>query len=465
MRQLGLPRIMTCAALLLGLPASQAVAQRPMDEWWYSRDANRFPKNPLWGQQVTSPGSIPDARWCFSLSGSFWNPLCSVQNPSTDTGWGVTDLICSIGSTTPIAGHVNWYPSTVTGPVYWSGQSTVDRDYNINIVPPNKNGLTSTSGSTIHSEADARETTNYFTVPWWVSFRDASDATKNVMINGKQAIIGALMGIDCEHDCQAELHPVWFIAIHIKDDPLDDQWAIYMRNWGNEGFCSQYCHHMLFDYNRTTVSIPWRPGATGVSLGGNTIFRTNNSGIYGWWSSSPYSKVDLTFQLPAPGDHGRVHGVLALRWYGTSVVAKADPVAPTKAPMALNEEAFSEEEEGEMRPGSQAERLVGELIEKMSPAQRAAFDHETHARVAPAQRDGRAMGLTRVRPTAASAAAATPMSSARVQRVREAARLAADKKVIEALQKAYGGRIPGVVGEKIEEFEQLQREKLEGSEE
>jgi hypothetical protein len=434
-----------------------------MDEWWYSRDANQFPKNPLWGQQVTQPGSVPDARWCFSLSGSFWNPLCTVQNPSLDTGWGLTDLICSIGSTTPIAGHVNWYPSTVYGPVYWSGQSTVDRDYNINIVPPNKNGLTSTSGNTIHSEADARETTNHFTVPWWVSFRDASDSTKSLMINGKQAIIGALMGIDCEHDCQAELHPVWFIAIHIKDNPLDDQWAIYMRNWGNEGFCSQYCHHMLFNSNRSTVSIPWRPGATGVSLGAATIFRSNNSGIYGWWSSSPYNKVDLTFQLPAPGDHGRVHGILSLRWYGASVVAKADPVAPTKAPMALNEEMISESRE-ERFEGSPAERLVGELIEKMSPDQRAVFDEESKARF-PAQRDAHAMGLWRTRPAPATAAPSGAVPSARWTRVREAALRTHNKGVIDALEKAYGGKLPGVVGEAVEEFERLEREKADRSEE
>jgi hypothetical protein len=173
--------------------------------------------------------------------------------------------------------------------------------------------------------------------------------------------------------------------------------------------------------------------------------------------------VDLTFQLPAPGDHGRVHGILSLRWYGASVVAKADPVAPTKAPMALNEEMISESRE-ERFEGSPAERLVGELIEKMSPDQRAVFDEESKARF-PAQRDAHAMGLWRTRPAPATAAPSGAVPSARWTRVREAALRTHNKGVIDALEKAYGGKLPGVVGEAVEEFERLEREKADRSEE
>lgn len=448
--------MISSAALLLGTLAipRQADAQRPMDLTWTTRDANSFPKDPKWGLQVTQPGSVPDARWCFSLSGWFWNPLCTVQNPSVDTGWGPVDWICRIGSTTPIPGHVNWYASNYTGQIYWAGQSTADRDYNINIVPPNKSGLTTTSGTTIHSEADARETTDNFTVPWWVNFRNASDSTKRTMINGKQAIIGGLMGIDCEHDCQAELHPVWFIAIHIKDDPLDDVWAIYMRNWGNEGFCSRYCHHMLFNGNRSTASLPWRPGATSVSLAAGTIFRSNNSSIYGWWSSSPNQKVDLTFQLPSPSDHGRVHGELHLRWSGANVAAKADPEAPTEPALALTEDMF--EDPAEERGGSTAEKLIQGLVEQMTPEQRALFEGELLAVQGPAQRDARSMGLSRTQATRS-----LPAAAPRLSRVLEPSQIAAGRQTLDALQRAYGGRIPGAIGDALEEYERILKERGE----
>ena len=80
------------------------------------------------------------------------------------------------------------------------------------------------------------------------------------MIDGRFAIVVGLAGLDCEHGCGTELHPVYGLAIRVNDDPSDDTWAIFVRNWGNEGYCSQEQH--LLDTTRLAfmISAPWREG-------------------------------------------------------------------------------------------------------------------------------------------------------------------------------------------------------------
>ncbi len=144
-------------------------------------------------------------------------------------------------------------PATWQGPVTWDGHSSpgTDDDYNVNVVPPAAEGLTISSEGHIHSEFDSDETIDHFRTPWWNSFHDAvdrDDASARAMIDGKLAIVVGLTGLDCEHGCATELHPVYALAIHVNDNPLDDTWAIFVRNWGNEGYCSQYQHPL--DTNR-----------------------------------------------------------------------------------------------------------------------------------------------------------------------------------------------------------------------
>jgi hypothetical protein len=73
---------------------------------------------------------------------------------------------------------------------------------------------------------------------------DSGDANARPLVDGSYAIVTGLMGLDCEHSCSTELHPVWAMAVRVKSDPADVVWAIFVRNWGNEGFCSQDQHYL-----------------------------------------------------------------------------------------------------------------------------------------------------------------------------------------------------------------------------
>ncbi len=407
-----------------------------------SSDPNWMWLNPRWGVQQTFPGSLADPKACFNLSGWFNNPGCTVQRPGIDEPDGLTWLICYAGSTTPIEGHVNWYPATYTGPVYWSDQSWPDMDYNINLVPPSKNGLTRYNTTTIHTEFDARETIDKFVTPWWKAFRAASDATKGAMINGRESVVGGLVGTDCEHDCYSEIHPVWALAIHVKSDPSDDVWAIFVRNFGNEGFCSKYQHLVGFSGNRFTFNFPWRGGATSVATTTGTGFYANLSGMSYSWGSTPGQKVSLTVQLLSPYSYPRVHGELHLRWTGSALQA---------GELAASEpEAWFEEVES----GGQTERWLHDLAERLGPEQRRSLEAELAAdSVAPARDAVSMAGLE-----AAAAAEATTLSALTpVTAVPDSATTRANMRRLMALRRAHGGSLPGPIGAAIDRFEREQR--------
>ena len=52
---------------------------------------------------------------------------------------------------------------------------------------------------------------------------------------------------------------------------------MFVRNWGDEGFCSQDQHYLDLLNNTYTFRLPWRPGATSVSVKSSTVFQTNNN--------------------------------------------------------------------------------------------------------------------------------------------------------------------------------------------
>ena len=121
----------------------------------------------------------------------------------------------------------------------------------------------------------------------------------------------------------SELHPVWVLAIHVKDDAADDVWAVFVRNWGNEGFCSSAQHEVNWPGDRFTLTLPWRTDATAVDLDGATQFLANVEDISGSWGDVPNEMVTLTFSLPPRCDRARVHGELHLRWDGPTAPAAA----------------------------------------------------------------------------------------------------------------------------------------------
>ena len=395
-----------------------------------SVDANGIPLNPRWGLQVTQPGAIPNpVELCFDVPGWFDNPICTVQRPSIDTAIGIKGAICGIGATTPIPGHVNWFPSTYQGPIYWDGKFWSDQDYNIRLVPPDQSGLTTAAGEAILCEFDSRETVNHFVTPWWKGLRRAANlglrARGRALLDGRRAVVTGLLGVDCEHGCGSELHPVWLLGVQASSDATRDMWAIFARNWGNEGFCSSAQHHLELVAHRLTVTLPWREGATGVRLGFRTRFFANVEGVRGWWTPVPGQHVNVTFQLPAPEAHGRIHGELVLNWSGAA--APAERPASAARPQRLER-------------GDEPEELVEELIEGMTPAQRRAL----------ALREPRAAATPDLipvilQPGPPASLGTRPLFPPSVAAVPDPARDAEDLRRLEALVKAYGGELPGAL--------------------
>jgi hypothetical protein len=411
----------------------EAVASpAPMDLVWEGTDVNGVAANPKWGLQVTDPGTLPDVvQICFSVPGSFDNPLCSTQHPGIDTPIGLRHLICSIGATNPIPGHVNWYPGTFEGPIYWDSVSFVDRDDNVRLIPFEKNALTTQNAENIKGEFDSRETTVHFATPWWTSFRRAGPRGRKSLIDGKPSIISGFTSVDCEHHCVSELHPLWVLAIHVQDDPADDVWAVFMRNWGNEGFCSSGQHEVNWPGDRFTLTLPWRTGATEVELGGATQFLANVEGISGLWGDVPNEKLTLTFALPPPSDRARVHGELHLRWNGPTVRAGAGEGAPA-APAAWDEQ------------GGEAEALVEELLARLPSEKRAALDRQ----LAPSRTllDTVPVLLQHGAAPEAGASVVPPSVTSRP----DPARTAEDERRLRALLAAFRGRVPGPIGDALD---------------
>ena len=87
------------------------------------------------------------------------------------------------------------------------------------------------------------------------------------------------------HSRKAELHPAYAIAARISESPLfhdgiwDDYWAIFARNYGNEGWCSHNDHPL--DLQRIILSLPAPEGATSVSVIANDTNFFNSDHVPG----------------------------------------------------------------------------------------------------------------------------------------------------------------------------------------
>jgi hypothetical protein len=276
----------------------------------------------------TQPGALPDPTKCRQLGFSNPSCTSDTVMLDTvgSTADGVSGH-CVAES--PIPGHVNWRPATYTGKIRWdeysggqvlssgdagglagllSGGTCLafcpfcavecaaigagadngvtalgpygnDQDYNFMLQPDDDAGLTSANGSgdapdnndgikRIGLEFNSNETIDHFTSPWWKSFRDAvahNDTMAHDLIRDHRGIVTGLLGLDCEHDCHTELHPVYAMVIEADPDPANNHWVFFVRNSGNEGGCSHLQHPITFTSDSTTTAgfaftIPQKPG-------------------------------------------------------------------------------------------------------------------------------------------------------------------------------------------------------------
>jgi hypothetical protein len=305
-------------------------------------DDNLFPFNPDWaGFVLTGKPPFPqqECHQFLSSNPSDWGAFCTTQQVSTDEGNHGSGAVCNRGRDPRSAfhGHVNWEPATYEGKLEWfehSGPGT-DDDYSLDLHPFNLDGVTgdNNGGNSIHIEFDSDETIDHFDdSSWWLAFHDAvdyRDQAAHDRIDGDLAEVTGLVGVDAAHTPAAELHPVYAIAIQNDRKAAlrggTDEWAIFARNWGNEGYCSSNDHPI--PAGPITVRIPWLNGARGVNLvtqprpatgvkNLGSFFESMNIGHPGITERVlPGEGVLLTFDLSTnPSNQPEYWGTIDLQW-------------------------------------------------------------------------------------------------------------------------------------------------------
>jgi hypothetical protein len=276
-----------------------------------------------------------------------------------------------------------------------------DDDYNFDFYPAGGAGLTSTRNN-LEVEFDSDETIDHFNTPWWNSLHHAVDNSSDSAVNdtlfkepdgslGRYAIVTGLVGLEMCHAGDTELHPAWAVAILLKDDdPSDEVWAMFVRRWGDEGFCSGEQHYITDLPNNTyTFRLPWRPGATGVSVGSATTFLAASSGASGPnVQSAAKQGLLVSFTLPSPQfvagictNCNRINGEIHLNWQagqGPAPIPSATLNSPTAANLHGVVVGHPITKLGSQLGGEEAEKgspeeIVGTLLTKASPAQRTQY--------------------------------------------------------------------------------------------
>jgi hypothetical protein len=318
------------------------------------------------------------------------------------------------------AGHKNWFPVTVTGALVldagyddsWSAQQGIgwDADLDFYLRPtipsqgPEGRGLTLASvlekGAQIGPEWDGYEALfdRGDSNSWWNRFfkfrntnADPSNTAKK-MVNPEfpnaptagagvqnardDSVVIGLLGLDCRHECHAELHPTYAMAIHTQASQSDDRWSVFARNWGNEGSCGSLQELVAMQSFSMRLRHPF---ATGVRIDTNDfVGRAGrydqgvsilNAPTVGWNLSSTIvgsgtseAAAILTITLPPPEARAVVLGELALTWTESSPVATRPrpPFAMSQLPRKAT-------------GGSRDDEHVEALIERMTPEQRKIF--------------------------------------------------------------------------------------------
>jgi hypothetical protein len=174
------------------------------------------------------------------------------------------------------------------------------------------------------------------------------------IVNGTYAVATGLFGLDAEHEGYSELHPIYALSVLVAcaETPdtngyFNDEWAVFVRNWGNEGFCADWqAYHMLDLANAVYIFRIPLPGVDpqNVKLGERTQFLANlpRTGESTRAGKGPFlvpdtQGVEVRLQLPAldgpitrENDPPRLHGLLHLQWKASGSAART---CPRRAPV------------------------------------------------------------------------------------------------------------------------------------
>lgn len=410
-------------------------------------DDNGIPLNPDWQSNVATK-QFPDPAHCRWPWQSGAAPNCTnggITNTDFDASYGfsffkplsmIRCASCSLCQTFSanydFGGHANWTATTQTGTVFWEEKSSNDDEYSVNLKTPNAAGATAGRKDGIHVEFAYDETIDVLSddmkIPWWQQFKGAVDGGDNQahdFLDNRYLTVTWLMGLDFAHAPPGpESHPAWAMAIHANEDFSDDTWAFFVRNFGNEGYCSENQHYIAYPDSEYTFRFPWPSGATGGAIKSQFVRTNGTNAKQPQISFLPGQAVLLTFTGIPDGMNERVliGGELHLSWGGTPTITRRVPVTmPVRTPPERGEE------------------VINSAVAKMTPAQRTIYQANLPKVTRP------------VRPIANLTVQVVAPSNRTIRRktqrpvvhaVRDEALVSNRNAHIQAVSKAYGGAIP-----------------------
>lgn len=343
--------LLVLIACLTANEGCQPVPFKDFDIGSTTFDPNVLPLNPKWGKQIEA-NQLPDPNQSCPTGSDNPADWTSTQHPNC-TSMGVY-----FNSATVCGPHANFIPVCYEGVVSWGHHSSSiwpfgDDDYGMSVERDDQ-ALCTTKRSSVKLEFDSDETVDNWddTHTWWDHFHhdgvDHDDATASSMINGDSVIVIGLVGLDLPHDGYTELHPVYAMFVHLKgDDPAQATWAFFLRNWGDEGYCSSDQENL---YLRNQIIKVMIPNAVTMTAANTWIGAENADDLtpMGWSVQPSGGGILLTFKLLTPESQS---------WFVGDLTFTTRVRIHESAPPHLRAKNNDWEEEGKPELGARVSRL------------------------------------------------------------------------------------------------------------